>query len=96
MPADAPVIQMFFILTHYPLLLNKIRRLAPTGTNIISQGEIVAKSLIDYLGRHPEIDGKCSKNGLVEFYTTDSAVDFDRKSAVFFGKPVGSVHIEIN
>lgn len=82
--------------THYPMLLDKIRRFAPTGINIIPQGEIVARSLIDYLGRHPEIDEKCSKNAVVKFYTTDSAEDFDRKSAVFFGKRVTSDHIEIN
>ena len=59
------------------------------------RNRIRAKSLIDYMGRHPEIDEKCSKNGKIDFYTTDSAVEFDRKSAVFFGKPVSSVQIDI-
>lgn len=82
--------------THYPLLLKKIRRFAPDGINIISQGEIIAESLKDYLDRHPEIDEQCSKNGKVELYTTDSEEDFNRHSALFFGKSLKSTHIDIN
>jgi len=82
--------------THYPLLLDKIQRFAPGGVNIISQGEIIAGSLKNYLQRHPEIEEKCSKNGQVQLYTTDSAEDFDRHSAVFFGKALGSMHVDIN
>ena len=82
--------------THYPLLLEKIRRFAPAEVNIISQGEVIAESLKDYLQRHPEIEEKCSKNGQVQLYTTDSAEDFDRHSAVFFGKALHSIHVDIN
>ncbi|HUS01140.1 MAG TPA: glutamate racemase [Chitinophagaceae bacterium] len=82
--------------THYPLLLGKIKRFAPEGIKIISQGEIIAESLKDYLQRHPEIKEKCSKNGKVELYTTDSKEDFDKHSAVFFGKTLDSIHVDIN
>ena len=82
--------------THYPLLLEKIRRFAPAEVNIISQGEVIAESLKDYLQRHPEIEEKCSKNGQVQLYTTDSAEDFDRHSAVFFDKALHSIHVDIN
>ncbi len=82
--------------THYPLLLKKIRRFAPDGINVISQGEIIAESLKDYLDRHPEIDEQCGKNGKVELYTTDSEEDFDRHSASFFEKSLKSTHIDIN
>ncbi|MDB5223541.1 MAG: murI [Chitinophagaceae bacterium] len=81
--------------THYPLLLEKIRRFAPGGMNIISQGEIIAESLKDYLGRHPEIEEKCAKNGQVDLYTTDSEEDFDRHSAGFFGQTLKARHINI-
>lgn len=47
--------------THYPLLINKINNFLPNGIRVISQGEIVAKSLQDYLMRHPEIEQVCSK-----------------------------------
>ena len=82
--------------THYPLLLKKIKIFTPKGINIITQGDIIAESLKDYLHRHPEIEKKCSKNGLVNLYTTDSTEDFDRHSAGFFGRTVKSEHITLD
>jgi glutamate racemase len=82
--------------THYPLLIEKIKKFAPASVKIISQGEIIADSLINYLYRHPEIEEKCSKNGEVELYTTDSTEDFDRHSADFFGSTVKSKHITLD
>ncbi len=81
--------------THYPLLVDKIKKYIPSNVQLISQGEIVAASLVDYLVRHPEIEEKCSKNGQIQFYTTDSVKDFDKHSAIFFGKPVKSAHIDL-
>jgi glutamate racemase len=81
--------------THYPLLIEKIKRYIPSGIQLISQGEIVAASLENYLFRHPEIEEKCSKSGQIEFYTTDSVKDFDKHSAIFFGKPVASNHVDL-
>ncbi|RCR69125.1 glutamate racemase [Larkinella punicea] len=74
--------------THYPLLLPKIRQFAPENLTILSQGDIVAKSLQDYLHRHPEIDAQCSKGRTLHFYTTDSAEEFEQKAGLFWGKPV--------
>jgi len=81
--------------THYPLLLNKIKQFVPQNVTIISQGEIVAKSLVNYLDRHPEIEKNCSKNAQLSFYTTDLPEDFDNHAATFFGKPVKSKHVEL-
>ena len=58
--------------THYPLLKTKIEEYLPVGVKLISQGEIVASGLTDYLLRHPGIEIKCSKGGQRFFYTTDS------------------------
>lgn len=81
--------------THYPLLAEKIKKFVPPGCAVIPQGDIVAGSLADYLHRHPEIDAKCSKGGALQFYTTDSAADFDNKAAIFYGKPVKSTHLAL-
>ena len=81
--------------THYPLLADKIKKYIPQEVQLISQGEIVAASLENYLFRHPEIDKKCSKNGEMQFFTTDSPKDFDKHSAIFFGKKVNSIHIDL-
>lgn len=76
--------------THYPLLLNKIKEYTPIGTKIITQGEIVANSLVDYLQRHPEIESLCSKGNERVFYTTDSTDDFNQHASFFYGENVES------
>ncbi len=81
--------------THYPLMLDKIRKFAPSGARILSQGEIVAASLKDYLQRHQEIDQQLSRNGSRYFFTTDATEDFDRHAAVFYGQQVYSDHIDL-
>ena len=35
--------------THYPLLMNALRKAVPEGINLVAQGEYVAESLKDYL-----------------------------------------------
>ena len=81
--------------THYPLLLTKIKEYIPAGINILSQGEIVANSLVDYLQRHTEIEKKISREGSRIFYTTDSAEDFDKHAGIFYGPLICSKHIHL-
>ncbi len=81
--------------THYPLMLDKIQEYLPIGTTIISQGEIVANSLADYLRRHDEIEGLLSKSSSKQFYTTDSTEDFNEKGSFFFGEEVNSKHVDL-
>lgn len=82
--------------THYPLLKEKIEEYLPVGVKLLSQGEIVAESLADYLQRHPEIENLCSRGGQRTFYTTDSTEDFDNHATVFFGKQVKSKHVDLD
>ena len=81
--------------THYPLLLNKFRQLTNGKIKIISQGEVVAQSLRDYLNRHPEIEMKCSKTKKLEFFTTDDPNYFDKHGKAFFGKQIQSKHVSL-
>lgn len=74
--------------THYPLLEKKIRKYLPPGINLLAQGEYVAKSLADYLHRHPEMDAKCSKNGSCRFYTTESAEKFKETASIFLQEDI--------
>jgi glutamate racemase len=82
--------------THYPLLIDKIKKYVPAETKIISQGNIVAESLKDYLQRHPEIEKTCLKEAKMEFYTTDSAEDFNNHASIFFGEKLISKHVDLN
>lgn len=81
--------------THYPLLMDKIKQAVPAHVTVLSQGQIVANSLEQYLAKHTEIEEKCSKTGHVSFFTTDSAEDFDNHAAIFYGKPVKSRHLSL-
>jgi glutamate racemase len=74
--------------THYPLLISKIRKYISNDIQIISQGEIVSRSLADYLQRHPEIQELCSKSGQYKFFTTDTSDVFPNYASVFFGQQV--------
>lgn len=81
--------------THYPLLMRKIKQYLPESIRVISQGELVAESLQDYLVRHPEIEILCSKGGNSEFYTTESTENFNEKAAIFLGHKVDSRHLAL-
>ena len=81
--------------THYPLLHDKIREYTPADIKILSQGEIVANSLVDYLQKHGEIKDQLSLRGERNFYTTDSTEDFNRHAASFYGTEVRSVHVDL-
>jgi len=81
--------------THYPLLKGKIERHLPKNVKLISQGEIVAGSLRNYLHRHSEIETKISKERKRDFYTTDSAEDFNAKATIFFGERIGAKHLDL-
>jgi glutamate racemase len=76
--------------THYPLLMEKLKTCFPSSIQLIAQGEIVADSLVKYLGNHPEIDERCSKKHQLSFYTTDDNLDFDRHAGYFYGDKVKS------
>jgi len=92
---DEKIDTLLLACTHYPLLLEKIREYTPERISVLSQGEIVAKSLKDYLHRHPEIDRKCSKGGTQRFLTTDSREEFDAHGKEFFGEEIQSEFIHL-
>jgi glutamate racemase len=81
--------------THYPLLIDQIRKYIPQNSTIIIQGEIVAHSLADYLKRHPELEKKFTKNSTVEFYTTDDPKNFDVAASQFYEKIIQSKHLKL-
>ena len=82
--------------THYPLLIDKIRKFLPTSVQVVAQGGIVADSLSFYLTKHTEMEQRLTKNGSMRFFTTDDREDFDRHGSAFFGRPVQAemVHLK--
>ena len=92
---DPAIDTILLACTHYPLLMDQIRKYTPDHIRILSQGDIVAASLADYLQRHTEIDQACTRNGNRTFYTTDSTEDFDQHASLFYGAPVQSLHTDL-
>ncbi|MBI4975677.1 glutamate racemase [Candidatus Peregrinibacteria bacterium] len=62
--------------THYPLMIKDFKRIMGNKVKVLPSGEITAESLKAYLGRHPEIENKLSKNKKREFFTTDDPQKF--------------------
>ena len=97
--------------THYPLLKAKIEGWlkyheeieesefpVPVQTShiqIISQGDLVAASLADYLTRHPEYQKQLSQNGTCHYLTTENADRFSQSASNFIGSPVQAEHISL-
>lgn len=92
---DGQIDTLLLACTHYPLLKNKIKKIVPANVTVLSQGEIVARSLQNYLHRHPEIERRITQKAQRVFYTTDATEDFDSHAALFFGRPVQSEQVEI-
>ena len=74
--------------THYPILMDKIRKYTPDGITLLTQGAAVAASLAEYLQRHPEMERLCTKGGKTVFCTTESDGKFGTQASLFLNYPV--------
>lgn len=98
--ADPLIDTILLACTHYPLLINKMQvaldsmRLTQS-VNLLSQGQIVAFSLKDYLSRHTNLKSQCSKNGTCTFLTTESEKRFEQSASIFIGESINVHHIEL-
>ena len=97
--------------THYPLLKAKIDEWLtyrhdieesefPTPVNApkiqtIAQGDLVAKSLADYLRRHPEYTSQLSLNGTCHYLTTENADRFSQSASLFLSSSISAEHIDL-
>lgn len=81
--------------THYPLLIEKIKKYLPERVRIVSQGELIAESLENYLSRHENINAKCTRNGVTKYYTTESVEKFNEAASIFLNKKVEAQHLEV-
>lgn len=87
--AQDPLIDTLILgCTHYPLLMDKIRRYTPAHVRIVAQGEYVADRLKDYLYRHDEIRTRCTVGGTCRFLTTESEDKFRESATVFLQQQV--------
>ncbi len=81
--------------THYPLLINTIKKYLPENITVVEQGEIVAGKLKDYLLRHPEIEKLCSMGGKIEYYTTEQTRNFEEIASIFLSETIQAETIHL-
>ncbi|MBI2484330.1 glutamate racemase [Candidatus Uhrbacteria bacterium] len=79
--------------THYPMMKKKIQSVIGKSVAVIDPGIIVARSLKQYLARHPEIDSRLERyqhadeySANVSFFTTDIAEKIKASIARFWGR----------
>ncbi|MEE0972659.1 MAG: glutamate racemase [Paludibacteraceae bacterium] len=90
---DPKIDTLVLACTHYPLLLQQIKKHVPEHMQIISQGTIIAQSLKDYLDRHPEMDSRLDKKGICTFYTTESVEKFKQSASTFLHESIEAHHL---
>ncbi|MEI8112203.1 MAG: glutamate racemase [Bacteroidia bacterium] len=88
--ADPDIDAIILGCTHYPLLLNVIRKFVPEGVQLLEQGKVVSAKLVEYLDRHPQMNEKLSKTGLIKYYTTENEEVFEKNATNFIGKIIRS------
>lgn len=91
--ADPEIDSIILGCTHYPLLLPVIRKFVPENVHILEQGKLVMAKLVEYLERHPEMDQRCSKSGIVNYFTTENEEVFEKNATTFLGQKIRSKKI---
>jgi len=97
--------------THYPLMKTQIDKwlafhheieesefpepLETPCVKTIAQGELEAKSLADYLLRHPEYREQLSQGGTCTYLTTENADRFAQSASYFIGEKISAKSISL-
>ncbi|MDE6490014.1 MAG: glutamate racemase [Muribaculaceae bacterium] len=92
---DPAIDTLLLACTHYPLLYDKIRLYTPSAVRVVAQGNIVARSLRDYLDRHRSMRQRCSTGGSCVYLTTENVEKFSELASMFVGDTVNAVNIEL-
>lgn len=95
MQEDKAIDTLILACTHYPLLLDKIRKHVPEHVQIIQQGPLVAQKLSLYLEHHPEMEERCAQTGGVKFYTTEDPERFRASAQIFLNAIIDVEHLEL-
>lgn len=77
--------------THYPLLINKIKKYTPEGVRLVIQGDIVAESLARYLDRHSEMERRLTEGGGCTYLTTENPEKFSQMASLFLNREISAL-----
>jgi glutamate racemase len=80
--------------THYPLVEPLFRKHLPPFTRLLSQPEVVADSLEDYLNRHPRYAGATgARPGAPQLLTTGDPAQVNRVARIFWPQAPPFAHL---
>ena len=81
--------------THFPLVEHLFRRHLPPATRILSQPEVVADSLEDYLTRHPHYKGAAASSSRLVLLTTGDPEETCARARVFAGEGLAFEQLDL-
>ena len=81
--------------THYPLLLDVIKKYLPERIKILEQGQIVSEKLVEYLRRHPQLENRITRNRKTIFQTTEDPYIFENKATLFMGQSITAKNVHL-
>ncbi len=74
--------------THYAIIEDIFRKYIPRNVQIVSQGELVARSLKKYLACHHELENNLKKEKVRLFLTTEKSSHVQRLARLFYGEKI--------
>ncbi|MFA4845159.1 MAG: glutamate racemase [Patescibacteria group bacterium] len=84
---DPMIEEILLACTHYPLVYNLFRKHVPPDITVLTQGEIVAESLAQYLSAHPEMNDRLDHGGSKSYFTTNGE-DISALASLFYGSDI--------
>lgn len=82
--------------THYPLLMDKIKKYCPEHIKIVPQGKYIAESLENYFIRHQDMSERITKNNSCKYFTTESRTKFRECASLFLKEEVMVDRVTLN
>ena len=73
--------------THYPILINAIKKIVGEGVTLINMGEETALSVKMYLTENNKLKA-CEKAGVIDFFVSDKQDSFRKTASVLLGEDI--------
>ena len=96
MEQDSRIDTVLLGCTHYALIESAIRGIVPPEMRVVSQGDIVAEKLVDYLERHPEFGRDLDLSGAGTFLTTEYSDRMKTLATRFYGSLIVMETIQLS
>lgn len=94
--AKSPAIDTVLLAcTHYPLIIDEVKKIVGKKITVVSQGPIVAAKLSDYLERNQFIRSQLSEGGSCTFLTTENEIVFNASATKFLEMAISAEQIRL-